>query len=206
MHRPALIAALALATLPQVPASAPAQGAGEAGVPEPAAGPAAPEPPPAGFRGTVAFRGPGAAQGPVQGDVLLHVPGADAVTETETPRGTTLTLRNDLLFDFDRAELKPQAAEPLGRVVDILRQRQPRALLVVAHTDSVGADATNDQLSVRRAEAVLGWIAAHGGAGLPPGRFEGLGERAPVAPNSLGGRDNPDGRQQNRRVEVLLER
>ena len=136
----------------------------------------------------------------------FQVQGANVVVEKETPRGTTLTVQNDVLFDFDRAELKPQAAAPLGRVVDILRQRQPRALLVVGHTDSVGADATNDQLSVRRAEAVLGWIAEHGGASLPPGRFEGLGERAPVAPNSLGGRDNPDGRQQNRRVEVLLER
>ena len=136
----------------------------------------------------------------------FQVQGANVVVERETPRGTTLTVQNDVLFDFDRADLKPEAAEALGRVVDILRQRQPRAVLVVGHTDSVGADAYNDQLSLRRAEAVRNWIATHGGGGLPPTRVEGKGEREPVAPNSQDGRDDPEGRQRNRRVEVLLER
>jgi outer membrane protein OmpA-like peptidoglycan-associated protein len=136
----------------------------------------------------------------------LEVGGANVVIERETPRGTTLTVLNDVLFDFDKAELRPAAAEALGRVVEIIRQRQPRALLVVGHTDSVGADAYNDQLSRRRAEAVRSWLATEGGGGLPPLRAEGKGEREPVAPNSLEGRDNPEGRQQNRRVEVLLER
>jgi outer membrane protein OmpA-like peptidoglycan-associated protein len=136
----------------------------------------------------------------------FQVQGANVVVEKETPRGTTLTVQNDVLFDFDKAELKPEAAEALGRVVDILRQRKPRAVLVVGHTDSVGPDAYNDQLSRRRAEAVRDWIATHGGGGLPPLSVEGKGEREPVAPNSVDGRDNPEGRQRNRRVEVLLER
>ena len=136
----------------------------------------------------------------------FQVQGANVVVEKETPKGTTLTVQNDVLFDFDKAELKPEAAEALGRVVDIIRQRKPRAALVVGHTDSVGADAYNDQLSLRRAEAVQAWIAGNGGGGLPPLKVEGKGEREPVAPNSLDGRDNPEGRQQNRRVEVLLEK
>jgi outer membrane protein OmpA-like peptidoglycan-associated protein len=136
----------------------------------------------------------------------FQVQGANVVVEKETPRGTTLTVQNDVLFDFDRAELKPEAAEALGRVVDIVRQRKPRAVLVVGHTDSVGPDAYNDQLSRRRAEAVRDWIATNGGGGLPPLSVEGKGEREPVAPNSVDGRDNPEGRQRNRRVEVLLER
>jgi flagellar motor protein MotB len=53
---------------------------------------------------------------------------------------------------------------------------------------------------------VRDWIATHGGGGLPPLSVEGKGEREPVAPNSVDGRDNPEGRQRNRRVEVLLER
>jgi outer membrane protein OmpA-like peptidoglycan-associated protein len=136
----------------------------------------------------------------------FQVQGANVVVEKETPEGTTLTVQNDVLFDFDKAALKPEAAEALGRVVDIVRQRKPRAVLVVGHTDSVGADAYNDQLSRRRAEAVRDWIASNGGGGLPPLSVEGKGEREPVAPNSVDGRDNPEGRQRNRRVEVLLER
>lgn len=136
----------------------------------------------------------------------FQVQGANVVVERETPRGTTLTVQNDVLFDFDKADLKPQAAEALGRVVDIIRQRRPRAVLVVGHTDSVGSDAYNDQLSLRRAESVRNWIASNGGGGLPPMQVEGKGEREPVAPNSVDGKDNPEGRQQNRRVEVLLER
>lgn len=136
----------------------------------------------------------------------FDVSGANVVVERETPRGTTLTVQNDVLFDFDRAELKPAAAEALDRVVEIIRQRHPRAVTVVGHTDSVGGEAYNDQLSRRRAEAVQRWMAVNGGGDLPPVRVEGHGEREPVAPNSIDGRDNPEGRQQNRRVEVLLER
>ncbi|MCB4824593.1 OmpA family protein [Roseicella aerolata] len=136
----------------------------------------------------------------------FDVQGANVVVEQETPRGTSLTVQNDVLFDFDKAELRPEAAEALGRVADIIRQRRPRTVLVVGHTDSVGSDEYNDQLSRRRAEAVRSWLGANGGNGLPPLRAEGRGEREPVAPNSQDGRDNPEGRQKNRRVEVLLER
>ncbi|MFC7474614.1 OmpA family protein [Dankookia sp. GCM10030260] len=128
------------------------------------------------------------------------------VAERQTPRGMILTVSSDLLFEFDRADLKPTAAEALGRVAEILRQRRPSAALVVGHTDSVGADSQNDALSQRRAEAVQAWLASQGGAALPRLEAEGRGEREPLAPNSLNGRDNPDGRLQNRRVEVLLEK
>ncbi|GGC41711.1 hypothetical protein GCM10011504_20180 [Siccirubricoccus deserti] len=135
----------------------------------------------------------------------FEISGANVVVERETARGTTLTVQNDVLFDFDKDELRPEAAQALGRVAEIIRQRQPRAVLVIGHTDSMGADAYNDALSRRRAEAVQAWLAAQGGA-LPPLRVEGRGEREPVAPNIVDGRDNPEGRQANRRVEVLLER
>ncbi|WP_158292038.1 OmpA family protein [Paracraurococcus ruber] len=136
----------------------------------------------------------------------FQVQGANVVVERETPRGTTLTVQNDVLFDFDKAELRPEAAEALGRVVDVIRQRTPRAVTVAGYTDSLGSDAYNRQLSLRRAESVQRWLATEGGGGLPPLRVEGKGESDPVAPNTLDGRDNPDGRQKNRRVEVLLER
>jgi outer membrane protein OmpA-like peptidoglycan-associated protein len=60
----------------------------------------------------------------------------------------------------------------------------------------------NDQLSLRRAEAVRAGLDDHGGAG--PSRRQ--GERAPLAPNTIAGRDTPEGHHRNRRVEVLLDR
>jgi outer membrane protein OmpA-like peptidoglycan-associated protein len=147
---------------------------------------------------------------PVTGTVgqggAVDVQGANVVVIDEGPRTTRVTVRNDVLFDFDRAELRPEAAEALGRVAEIIRSRSPRAVRIIGHTDSVGSDAYNQTLSERRARSVEGWLAANGGA-LPPMRAEGRGEAEPVASNTGGdGRDDPEGRQRNRRVEVLLER
>ncbi len=134
-----------------------------------------------------------------------QISGANVVIERETPRGTTLTVQNDVLFDFDKSDLRPSAAEALGRVAQIIQQRKPRAVRIIGHTDSIGSDEYNRGLSQRRAQAVQAWLAANG-SGLPPMEVEGRGESEPVAPNTVDGRDNPEGRQQNRRVEVLLER
>lgn len=134
------------------------------------------------------------------------IQGANVVVVEETPQATRLTVRNDVLFDFDRAELRDNAAEALGRVAEIIRQRRPARVRVVGHTDSMGEDRYNLALSERRARSVEQWLAGNGG-GLPPITVEGRGESEPVAPNTTPeGRDDPEGRQRNRRVEVLLER
>ncbi len=148
---------------------------------------------------------------PVTGTVgrggAIEVQGANVVVIDEGPRTTRVTVRNDVLFDFDRTELRPEAAEALGRVAEIIRDRGPRAVRILGHTDSVGSDAYNQALSERRARSVERWLAENGGGGLPPIRAEGRGEAEPVASNaSSDGRDDPEGRQRNRRVEVLLER
>ena len=147
---------------------------------------------------------------PLTGNVApgaaVEISGANVVVVEETPQATRLTVRNDLLFDFDKAELRPEAEQALQRVAEIIRQRRPRAVRIVGHTDALGADDYNLALSERRARSVGQWLAAQAG-GLPPARAEGRGEAEPVAPNTQAdGRDNPDGRQRNRRVEVLLER
>jgi outer membrane protein OmpA-like peptidoglycan-associated protein len=145
---------------------------------------------------------------PVTGTVggAVDIRGANVVVIDEGPRTTRVTVRNDVLFDFDRAELRPEAAEALGRVAEIIRSRDPRAVRIVGHTDSVGSDAYNQALSERRARSVEQWLSTNAG-GLPPMRAEGRGEAEPIASNTGGdGRDDPEGRQRNRRVEVLLER
>jgi outer membrane protein OmpA-like peptidoglycan-associated protein len=188
---------LAALLLPAIPVAAQEAATGSVIVERPA-------PPPRGF--TVERDGQ-----PVTGTVgrggAVDIQGANVVVVDEGPRTTRVTVRNDVLFDFDRAELRPEAAEALGRVAEIIRDRAPRAVRIVGHTDSIGSDAYNQALSERRARSVQEWLAGNGGGGLPPMRAEGRGESQPVAENTgSDGRDDPEGRQRNRRVEVLLER
>ncbi len=157
-------------------------------------------------RGIIVEQDGRALTGTVGPGGVVDITGANVVVIEETPRATRLTVRNDLLFAFDRAELRPEAEQALQRVAEIIRQRRPRAVRIVGHTDAVGADAYNQTLSERRARSVQQWLAAQGG-GLPAIQAEGRGEAEPVAPNAQpDGRDDPEGRQRNRRVEVLLER
>lgn len=124
----------------------------------------------------------------------------------EEERRTRLTMRNDVLFAFDRAELRPEAELSLQRVARLIAERRPSRVRVVGHTDSVGNDAYNQRLSEQRALSVARWLEGQG-RGMPQIVAEGRGEREPVAESaSADGRDNPDGRQRNRCVDVLLER
>jgi outer membrane protein OmpA-like peptidoglycan-associated protein len=159
-------------------------------------------PPP---RGVTVEQGGVPLTGTVAPGQAVEISGANVVVIEDTPRVTRIAVRNDVLFDFDKAELRPEAAEALTRVAEIIRQRAPRAVGIIGHTDSVGAEAYNQTLSERRARSVEQWLSAHA-SGLPPMQASGRGEAEPVAPNALDGRDNPEGRQRNRRVEVLLER
>ena len=135
----------------------------------------------------------------------VDVQGANVVVE-ETPRATRLTVNNDVLFDFDKAELRAEGAQALGRVAEIIHQRNPRAVRIVGHTDSMGSDSYNQALSERRAQSVRQWLTANGGQ-LPPMQADGRGENEPVAANTgANGADNPEGRKRNCRVEVLLEK
>jgi len=156
-----------------------------------------PAPPPRGF--VIEQDGRQITTGSVGQSV--DISGANVVVVEEGPRTTRVSVRNDVLFDFDKAELRPEAAEALGRVAEIIRQRQPRLARIVGHTDALGSDSYNQALSERRARSVQEWLTANGGAGLPALQAEGRGEAQPVADNT-----GDEGRQRNRRVEVLLER
>ena len=115
----------------------------------------------------------------------------------ETERGTEVTLR-DVLFATDRAELKSGAMMNLQPLVDYLKANPQRDLLIEGHTDSVGPEQYNLELSRSRASAVRDFFLAQG---IPSERMtiQGYGERYPVAPN-----DNEAGRQQNRRVNLVI--
>ena len=115
----------------------------------------------------------------------------------ETERGLVLTV-GDVLFDVDRAELKPEATAPLALLAGFLREHPDRVVEVEGHTDSTGSSAYNMQLSQARADAVRTALIA---AGVNSARIEarGFGETAPVASNATS-----VGRLQNRRVEIIV--
>ncbi len=115
-----------------------------------------------------------------------------------------VSLSGDVLFDFDRDELKAVAEKSLSDLLVLLQNVAVLAVEVEGHTDARGSESYNLALSERRARAVGDWLVRQG---LDSGLVEvrGLGEAYPVAPNvNVDGSDNPDGRAQNRRVEILI--
>ena len=121
-------------------------------------------------------------------------------------RGLVLYLP-DVLFEFDRADLTDAANAKIAAVAEIVVRLAPeRNLSVEGHTDAVGDEEYNLELSLRRAIAVSDALQA-GGVAAERLRTVGHGERFPVAENRTpDGRDDPAGRAANRRVEVVIER
>lgn len=116
--------------------------------------------------------------------------------------GTTITLQDGVLFDFGLDTIRPDAAGVLDSLAAALTQLAVPAAEIGGHTDAIGSDEFNQDLSERRAASVVAALQQRGvGAALTP---VGYGESVPVAPNDLGGVDNPAGRQQNRRVEIFV--
>ncbi len=114
-----------------------------------------------------------------------------------TKRGLVLTL-GDVLFDTGQATLKPGAERTTAALVTFLNENPGRNVLIEGFTDSVGSDQSNLSLSQRRADAVRTSLVGQGIAGTRI-RTRGYGEAYPVASN-----DNAGGRQQNRRVEIVI--
>ena len=115
----------------------------------------------------------------------------------ETSRGIVISL-SDILFDVNRATLKPGAEANVRRIAAILQQYPDRQIAVEGHTDATGSDAYNQTLSEDRAASVRASLIA---GGVPQGQItsKGFGKTQPVATN-----DTPAGRQQNRRVEIIV--
>jgi outer membrane protein OmpA-like peptidoglycan-associated protein len=121
------------------------------------------------------------------------------VTVTRTAENEImLNMPNDITFDFDRAEVKPQFSGTVQTVARNLADFSSTTVDVIGHTDSIGTDAYNQGLSQRRADAVSRALIANG---VHPVRIVavGRGESQPVASNAT-----PSGQAQNRRVELRV--
>jgi len=114
------------------------------------------------------------------------------------PVAAKVTLAADVLFDFDKAVLKPDGKSKLDDLAAKVKGINLEVVIAIGHSDSIGADAYNQKLSVRRAESVKAYLVSKG---VEPNRIytEGKGEKQPVASNKT-----KDGRQKNRRVEIEI--
>jgi photosystem I P700 chlorophyll a apoprotein A2 len=116
-----------------------------------------------------------------------------------------IELSADVLFDFDKADLRPDAVPALEKVAAVLREYPTAPVLIEGHTDSKGDDQYNQGLSERRAASVKQALAARGASN--PITTRGWGETKPAAPNTKpDGSDDPEGRQKNRRVEIIVKK
>ena len=129
--------------------------------------------------------GCGAAAAPVAPKAAAPVAAASKVTYAA-----------DAFFDFDKAVVKPAGKAKLDDLIAKVKGINLEVIIAVGHTDSVGSDAYNQKLSVRRAEAVKAYLVSKG---IEKNRIytEGKGEKQPVASNKT-----KEGRAKNRRVEI----
>lgn len=122
-----------------------------------------------------------------------------------TDREIHVDLAADVLFDFDKFTLRPEANETLRKVGQVVASYPDAPLVIEGYTDGKGTHDYNIKLSQNRAAAVKKWLVDKAGIKASRIATKGLGEANPVAPNRKpDGSDDPEGRQKNRRVELTL--
>jgi len=135
--------------------------------------------------------------------VDLVAKGAD-VKESATE--IKISLQGEILFDFDKADIRPAAEPTLAQVAKMIGSYSKATVLIEGYTDAKGSDSYNAKLSDRRAVSVKNWFSEHGVAANSM-QTHGWGAAKPVAPNTHpDGSDNPEGRQKNRRVEITIKK
>lgn len=117
----------------------------------------------------------------------------------EEPRGTVITLSGSVLFASGEYKLLPSAQESLNRVADALKNMAEHTFVVEGHTDNVGKDAVNQELSRKRAEAVRDYLVVRG-VSADMIKAVGKGSAVPVSDNKTA-----EGRAMNRRVEIIVQ-
>lgn len=130
-------------------------------------------------------------------------PQEPVIQETETV--VRIELSGDILFDFDKWDIRPGAEVALKDVAGVIKKYPDSSILIEGYTDSKGSDSYNVLLSGKRAEAVRNWLVKREGIDGKEIITRGRGEAKPAAPNTnADGSDNPGGRRKNRRVEITV--
>jgi OOP family OmpA-OmpF porin len=136
------------------------------------------------------------APAPVARPAPAPAPAPRPAPAPQPPAATKVTYAADAFFDFDKAVLKPEGKAKLDDLAGKVKGINLEVIIAVGHTDSVGSDAYNQKLSVKRAEAVKAYLVTKG---IEKNRVytEGKGEKQPVADNKT-----KEGQAKNRRVEI----
>ena len=139
---------------------------------------------------------PKPAAAPAPAPVAAPAPAPVAAPAPAPVAASKVTFAADAFFDFDKAVLKPEGKAKLDDLVSKVKGINLEVIIAVGHTDSVGSDAYNQKLSVKRSEAVKAYLVSKG---IEKNRVytEGKGEKQPVADNKTSA-----GRAKNRRVEI----
>ncbi|MEM8777517.1 MAG: OmpA family protein [Cyanobacteria bacterium P01_G01_bin.49] len=122
-----------------------------------------------------------------------------------TANEIVIPLPADILFDFDKANIRNNAIPTLEKLEQVIANSDTESIQINGHTDSKGSEPYNLQLSQARAKAVATWLSDNTGISSDRLKTKGYGESQPVANNQTpDGKDNPEGRTKNRRVEVII--
>ncbi len=121
------------------------------------------------------------------------------ITDTNNLTAVKVTFDSGVLFETNKYSLNKSAQNNLAEFAKVLIEFSDADVVIYGHTDSTGSDAINDPLSVKRAEAVSGYLLSKGVPESQIKSVEGFGSKQPVADNSTAA-----GRAENRRVEIYL--
>lgn len=127
----------------------------------------------------------------------------DLCLQPEAPKVDEVFVLNNVYYEFNKSALNESSYPALDQLVNLLNEHPAMRIEIGAHTDSKGADAYNMKLSEARAQSVVKYLVEKG---IAPDRLEakGYGETMPVEPNEIEGKDNPAGREKNRRTEFKI--
>lgn len=124
----------------------------------------------------------------------------------ETATELKISLLGDILFDYDKADIRSAAEPTLLQVAALIQKQRSAKVLIEGHTDSKGSQPYNAKLSEKRAASVKNWLVGKGISATDIST-RGWGAQKPVAPNMRpDGADDPEGRQKNRRVEITIKK
>ena len=130
-------------------------------------------------------------------EIEKELPKGSGIDVDTEKRGIVLRM-GEVLFDFDSAKLRGDTRRTLDKVIDIIRKKYPdREIIVEGHTDSIGSKPYNRKLSNNRARSVAKYLKK--GVGHDKFSYRGFGARRPIGDNAT-----KEGRQKNRRVEIII--